>query len=699
MAKNDKAIYAPGELDRVRSNLGKIDQAEAKKIAEKLGGEVGYERTSEQEQARQKPQRTRRERVNVKIGGRPGTPQRRVELAAEAEESGAGRKPYRRKEPNPVDDPSVPVRASYWDRLKMDKYAAQPEFEIKSSGQVFFSMISVFGEIPDYVNPAFVTKRMAEYYKHIETLVVATRNMFPRNNMRRNERMKKTAPLVFAILDTIRYWNIERLSGDLARLQAHPRNVKVSDCADILRAVYKPLFVLGQLDPDAHIRGSYKILYKVLYIENPMDAKSKYQDQIRAALTAYGEVRRDIRYLMYPLLMKVVSDKWLPYERLFIERKNRIMAFLNVTENDQINPGAIANAGEAQAGEEDKSASEEGGEENAVEGEETGEEELSEEEKSRRAAAAAEKKALDRGLQTLEALFPKAGWDRLSLYPDLYPYFVDVFDLKKGIVNIAPTDPIQQIFVLMRILEELFFGLRYVSFGAVLGSNGNPERVDDILMDIINNWHYYIEFSFEKEYLPRMAEYIRILEGSPEDRNAPYAKKILSDLHWTKRLYFLPFYKFESLAPPPFQKKDITPIYPEIKKLRKYLTAVAIGIEQGMRAGGAEKRAPCDGIDNPWEPYVFQVPNPLSLRLDALLSGKAKNNASLVFFTLAVTAVLDYVVNNEDSWAYNGSRPGFLFRSVDGEGIMPLTGVDTRIDADNIFKQVIKQRERRAADG
>jgi hypothetical protein len=219
--------------------------------------------------------------------------------------------------------------------------------------------------------------------------------------------------------------------------------------------------------------------------------------------------------------------------------------------------------------------------------------------------------------------------------------------------------------------------------------------VDDILMNITNNWHYYIEHSFEKEYLPRLTEYIRILEGSAEDRNSAYARQVQSDLHWTKRLYFLPFYKFESLAAPPFQKKDITPIYPEVKKLRKYLTAVASGIELGMRAGGIEKHAPCDGIDNPWEPYVFQVPTPLSLRLDALLAGKVKNNASLVFFTLAVTAVLDCLVNSEDSWAYGG-RPGPLFRSVDGEGIQPLTGVDTRIDADNIFKQAMKQRERKA---
>jgi hypothetical protein len=693
MAKKDKAVYAPGELSRVRDKLGDLNKEEAKRLAEKLGGEVGYERTEEQEQLRQRPKQVRHERVDVKIGNQPSrsVPKHRVELASEDEHE-AKRKPYSRRELDPADDPSVPLRSSYWDRVKMDKYAGQPEFDIKSSTQVLFSMLSLLGTIPDYVNPGFVTRRMGEYYKKIETLVVSTRSLFPRNNLRRNEQMKKSAPLVFSILDTIRYWNIERISGELARLQAHPRNVKVQDCADILRAVYKPLFVLDQLDLDTHIRGAFKILYKVLYIENPIDAQNKYQEPIRAALVSYANVRRDVRYLLYPLLLKSVSAQWLPYERLFIERKNRIMAFLNVTEDSQINPAAIVNAADVKSAAGDAPAGDSGAEEKSVEGERQ-EEELSEEEKARRAAAEGEQKALDRGLVTLEALFPKAGWDRLSTYPDLYPYFVDIFDLKKGIVNIAPTDALQQIFILMRIIEELFYGLRYVSFGTVSGSDGSPELVNEILTDIINNWHYYIEFSFEKEYLTRMAEYIRIMESSPEARSSAYAKKVASDLHWIKRLYFLPYYKFESFSPPPFQKKDITPVYPEIRKLRRYLTAVAAGIDQGNKAGGAEKHVPCDGIDNPWEPYTFQVPNPLSTRLDSLLTGKGKNNAALVFFTLAVTAVLDHLVNGEESWAY-GSRSGPLFRSVNSEGAQPLTGVDTHIDADALFKASLRQRQK-----
>ena len=690
MAKENKAVYSPGELSRVRNKLGDLDETEAKRMADVLGGQVGYERTEEQEKARHKP-KVRHERVDVKIGSQPRHSRHRAVEPAQDDQTAhehTGRKSKHRKPGDPADDPSVFLKTGYWDRVKMDKFAGQNQFDIKSSGQVLFSILSVFGEIPDYVNPSFITKRMMEYYKQLEILVVATRSMFPRNNPRRNERVKKTAPLVFAILDTIRYWNIEKISAELGRLQARPKSIRVEDCADILRLIYKPLFILEKLDIDAHIRAAFKVLYKILYIENPMDAQNKYQDLIRAALTAFSDIRRDIRYLLYPLLMKSVSAKWLSYERFFDERRNRIMAFLKVTESEQIDPAEI-NALVRADPETDIAAEVEAitPEDEAEEKEETPEE------LAKRTAAEGEKKALERGLQTMEVLFPNAGWDRMSTYPDLYPYFVDTFDLRRGFVNIAPTDPLQQIFILMRIIEEFFYGLRFVSFGTISWSEGSPEDIGEHFTELINNWHYYTEYSFEKIYLPRLSEYVRLVEGSPEEWNSPYTKKVISDLHWTKRLYYLPYYKFESLAPPPFQKKDITPIYPEIKRLRRYLAAVGAGIDSGNRAGGADKLAHCNGINNPWEPYVFQVPNPLSQRMDALLTPKTKTNASLVFFTLAAATVLDYLVNNENSWAY-GNRPGPLFRSVGGEGVTPLTGIDTRIDAEAIFKASLKKRQK-----
>jgi hypothetical protein len=688
MIKKEKAIYAPGELSRVRGKLGNLDIEEAKRMAQILGGEVGVERSEN------KPiKKIRHETVDVVVGGRGRRPPQRRSMD-NAEEGPGRRQGAVKKKYDPSDDPSVPIKASYRERVKMDRYAGQTEFDIKSPSQVIYSMLSLFGDIIDYVSPIFVTRRMNDYYSRIELLVTSTRTLFPRNNLRRNERLKKVSPFAYLVLDTIRYWNIERISGDLARIQARPRNVKVSDFAEILRAVYKPLFILGKLNQDTHIKESYKLLYKVLFLENPAEAKDKYQELIRAALNAFGVIRRDVHYLMYPLLLKTLSDRWFSYESFFTARKNRFMAFINVTEDAQIEPAQVLVEEKKEPDENNPSEEQEQGGEAAAEEDDP----EAEARKAKQNALDMEKRMVDRGIQTLEALFPKAGWERLSLFPDLYPYFSDVFDLKKGYELIAPTDPLLQVVVLMRVLEELFFGIRYVTFGASIGANGDLEQVDEVLVTIINNWNGYIKHGFGNEYLPRLTEYCRILDSSAESRTSSYAKRLLNELNWVKRLYFFPYYKFESTFPPTIQKKDVVPLYPEFRHLRKYLTMVAAGIEQGNKQGGAETKAPCDGIDNPWEPYVFQVPNPLSIRLDALLSAKKRNNASLIFFTLAVATVLDHLVNNENSWAYT-DRSSPLFRSLDGEGIVPLFGVDTKIDAEAIFKQTMKQRERKAAAG
>jgi len=93
---------------------------------------------------------------------------------------------------------------------------------------------------------------------------------------------------------------------------------------------------------------------------------------------------------------------------------------------------------------------------------------------------------------------------------------------------------------------------------------------------------------------------------------------------------------------------------------------------------------------------MFQVPNPLSTRLDAILGSKMKTNASLIYFCLAIATVLDHLVNNENSWAYDAPSTS-LFRSVNGESGTPLTGIDDRIDADAIFKQALRQRQKNNA--
>ena len=698
MTKKNNAVYAPGELSRVREKLGVTDDNEAKRMMQLLGGEVGTER-SEEAKAKINKKRDKHEPIET---GSVNKRSRKIEIAGHEDDT--PRNKVKLSGPYPGDDPAVPLKLSYSERVKMDQYSGQIVFDIKNSIHILTSIFSFFKEPIDYVNHRFVTKRMNEYYSKIEKLVNSTRSLFPKSNSKRNSQLKRASPFVFKILDTMRNWNIEDLAKNIAELQSRPRSVKVSDFSDVLKDIYKPLFILDDLSIE-NMKTAFKLIYKVLYIESPMEAKDKYQNVIRNIIAALVDIRRSVSFGMYPLLMKLISDRFINYERFFIERRRRFMAFLDVTEADQLNaseliPQQIENIDveslQNNLNSEDDPEAEEA-EPNAGEDAPAAEEEnlndpKTMELKAKEEAAKAERKAIEHGRNALETIFPKAGWDKLEECHDLYPYFANVYSMRHGYELISPSDPLQQISVLMNILDDLFIGLRFVNFTVITGADGKPVRVSDELGDSLNSWRRYIEDSFSKDYLPRLNEYCRILENSEESRRTPYAKKLLNELHWIKRLYFLPFYRFESIGPPPFPKSEIIPVYSLIRKLRKILTAVALGIEHGLRVGGGIKKAPCNGINNPWDNYNFQVPNPVSKRLDMLLPPERRINATVIFFTLSTVTVLDHIINNENSWAYT-SHSGSLFRSVNNEGRVPLFGVDEKLDADQIFKDMVKKKQ------
>ncbi|GBU27684.1 hypothetical protein R84B8_01221 [Treponema sp. R8-4-B8] len=543
---------------------------------------------------------------------------------------------------------------------------------------------------------------MNEFYNKIERLVNSTRSLFPKSNKKRDNQLKRASLFVYKVLDTLRGWDIETLAKNISELQSHPRSVTVQDFSDVLKGIYKPIFILDELNID-NIKAAFKLIYKILYLESPMEAKDKYQEIIRNIITSLIDVRKNVCFCMYPILMKLISDRYIVYERFFIERRRRFMAFLNVKDTDQLSPVDLnpqqiesidVDALQKNANEEEPTKNENGtaeeGDELQEEGKDVPEDPKAAALRAKQEAERAERKSMEQGRTAMEVLFPKAGWDKMEEFPDFYPYFANVYNLKHGYELISPKDPLQYVSVLLHILDDLFIGLRYVNFNVITSADGTSVNVSDELADILNNWRSYIEDSFSRDYLPRLSEYCRMLENSKDSRLSPYARKTLNELNWIKRLYFLPYYKFESIGPPPFPKSDIISVYSEIRKLRKYLTAFALGIEQGVRAGGAAAKAPCRGVNNPWAPYNFQVPNPVSRRLDMMLAPEKRMNATLIFFSLSAVTVLDYIVNNENSWVYN-EKGGPLFRSVNNEGIIPLFGVDNKLDADKIFKDSLKK--------
>jgi len=687
MEKKPSAIYEPGELEKVRGRLGPVDEDEARRIAQKLGGEVGTEKSVVASPVK----RTSYVRRDIAGSGRG----RRPERPEDAAESGdVFEKAAAKKANDPSDDPMVQLKTTYFERIKIDRYAAQPEFEIKSSMQAFISILYFFGEPPDTLNPIFVSSRIGAYYKKIELLVNAARALLPRNNARRSERFKKASPYYLSIVDVMRFWDIEKIDEELVRIRAQPK-ASAHDFADVLRFIYRPLFILDKLTVDNHIKGAFKVLYKVVCADDPTEQKERIQGIIRTALSSYSDIKLEVNFGLYPLLMKFISDRWFPYERLFTDRRRRYMSFLGLNEDAQIQPqdpssslvenAVLDDAAEAAPAENAEAAKEEAASAGAEDPK------AAEEKKAKEEAEEREEKAMDQSMKVLEMLFPKAGWDKLEEYPDLYPYFVTTYELRRGYELIGPSDPLQQVAVLMHIIDDLFSGIKNVKFGIAVGPDGNPSQINELIGTIITEWRRYIEDGFNKEYLPRLIEYCGIIEHSAESRISSFAKKILDAIRWIKRLYFMPYYKFESLGPPPFQKQDVTAIYSEVRKLRKNLTLVAAGIEKGNQLGGAAVKAHCEGIENPWAKYNFELQNPVSKRLDALITPDKRNNTVLIFFALSVVTVLDNLLNNENSWAY-GDKAGPFFRSENNLGVTPVFGVDNKLDADKIFKESLKKK-------
>ncbi len=738
MAKHPPAVYAPGELDRTRKNLGSLNPEEAKRIAGMLGGEVGVERSSRDEETQERVRRNRstprgtssEPRSSSSARDDSGRSRRLEPPVEEASDHDRRSKPTKRQPSgNPEDDPSVPFRISYRERVRMDRLANQPEHEIKSGTQVLISTLAILGEPPDAVNPRFTVDRMNEHFSKLELLVRSVRTLLPRTNVERTTRFEQEYPFQFRVINVLRYWKIERISAELGRLQSRPRDVMVRDYGELLRLIYGPLYVLGLLDQDSQVRGSIRTLFRAFAEENGGENKERPLAALRDAVATCPYVFEILPKALYPLLLKICSDRLLSYDELFQFRRRRVESFLAVKHQDRIAPppdpteeeslrerpaedvsrgrddnvAGGSTEGAPQEGETQEAVS--SAESNAAESSSAGSDSSASGGVGSGAQDAARQpgrsKALSRSLDSMEALFPRAGWERLHRGPDLYPYFSGIFEMKNGPELVSPTDPLHQVLVLIHILEELFFGLRYIRFGTITDSDGSAKRLDEEIGRIIGTWHDYYDRVLEKEYFPRLVSYVRQAQASGDPLSSKFARRTLAEINWIKRLYFLPYLSFESeLSTHPYRDKSIPPLYSSVKDLRRYLTAAAAGIDAAVKrgasgaSGAAAARIICDGIDNPWDIYEFQVPNPVSERLDALLGGKTstkRTNAALIFFTLSAATVLDTLVNDAEGYAYKEDA-ACPFRSIKGEGRIPLFGVDAEVDADAIFRKALQQK-------
>jgi len=144
-----KAIYEPGELDKVRQNLGEISPEEAMRVANVLGGEIGIEKTPQFDNF------SKSRGIYVKV-------KQDKPLPARTQTAPTNYKPAEVVQ-RALTLPNIPPK----DKAAIDKLMASSEYKIKRP-QTFLNFLFSLGKLPDRVSGDFISITLLNYIGHIQ---------------------------------------------------------------------------------------------------------------------------------------------------------------------------------------------------------------------------------------------------------------------------------------------------------------------------------------------------------------------------------------------------------------------------------------------------------------------------------------------------------------------------------------------------
>ncbi len=650
--------YNPGELDKTRKNIGEVSQDEARRLKEKLGGEVGVERSTREVEAQYD---------KLKYNNKPGAsapvpPVNRPAYEGEPEgvsyfltgSDGKLKRVVRR---------FAATRMKSRERIKTDFYCARPEISVKTTSQAFSSLLTLFMHVPDTVSHRFVMDADNVFGRSVENLVLAVRGLIAKSFKTATQTIRRV-PIYAEILKILRTWDIEALGDELSKLQQKPHNRTVEDFIPLMKVLLKPVFLLNQLSITVHLIPALGKMYELgkQYSTSGVD---------RERLNRYYTIAREelpwafsiLQTRFYPLLLKVLSDEFMLPEEFYKKHAQDILEFLDIKETDVLKAdGPVMVPAPA------------GMDTTIVQGELP----VIQDTYELPPQITPLPRIAERGLDLLDRLFPKAGWKNLDSHPDLYAYFQSILDYPKGSELLPPLDPLQPVITLALVIQSLLAGFQGMSFGTVKNAQGQAEHIGATVEKAITQFHFFMEEVIAKHYLGTLSDLTRTVERS--GRSNAEAKRLTPILLWTRKQYLLPHITMPVLEDIRPQTLKYPPLGSLVRKLMELLSPVAVEIEATL---ARQQEAPSRGykfisMENPLELFHFQVENTVSQRLHQIFKkvvvpgedhGSIKDgrtNRALLFSVLSLVNLLDQWINQPGSILYL-SQPPVLFRTASGD--------------------------------
>ncbi len=658
MGDSPAKTLEPGAIDRTRQNIGPIDPKEALEIQKKLGGEVLKERSVPVDSSKMPGSRNRNRAVvgNIKPRGTTGG-----EASASAPVSNSDDEISSSKKK--VKSEGLLPEVSARDLKLMNKLMMSDEYDIKPDFGIFNFFFMMSSKNKEKVQRNFGEYIAKRHVDHIQAFIATIKTFIQIAPDSYKAKIATEADLKFRFLRSVGMWNVREIKILLSDVESSADNLTIPMLIPFVKSVYKLLltvYYVGEQQVSLLIKDIYNDL-----LEYPNSEKVKLQILVKQAATEWLYLHDQIIRGMYPLLMRMCSKEYDEFPSFFKTQVTEILKFLGISKFDLLLPDRKKKA-------------------------EKKEEEKKEEKKKTYRHVAGEKDELvSMGIKILEQLFPDAGFSNLESHPDLYPYFQPMYNFADGFNVIHPENPLQVTIILIRILEDFFKGCRNINFN--IEADENLSAMNDKLSDALSEWASYHEELFDKNYGDYLRTYVNSIYSQKEYIQSKFGKETLNNIYWCTKFYFLPHFKFQApVLQKPLNDNKYKAFYGRTDYIRTVFSTLVKRIEES-----AETKGLVLGVLNPWDKYVFDLPNAISKRIDVLLGAKrdadvsAATNANLIKYSLCIMAVLDWWVNNPSSPAYS-CDPALIYRISPKDG-GPQFSVPLREDQNQLFADGVKK--------
>ncbi len=677
VSKKPQAKYEPGELQKTRENIGDIEREEAELMMKRLGGEIGVEKPEIIDDEVLKKVRSARKFV-------PGKNRKKKDEQAEQAErrdslSRQGGSVFSIGERTSAVISGLPGKKyrlphlSQRQKQLFDKLMISREYHIRNAPG-FFAMLFSFGRGgPERVADSFIKNDLTAHIRHIDLFIESMQTLILAVPPSYKNKINTDNDFSFRALRIIYNWDTLPVKAELSLLKKKSSWILIEDTVPFIKELYRPLiqlYFLGELEMTRIIKKAYGWTVKTQIREK---ANIRCLNAARQAAAEWLYIFGQVIKGAYPLLMRMCVNEFETYPDFYTKRISDIMRFLEITKYDIVLPKKNEEKEKVQKTAQIKAEGSEAAkaEESPKGTEETKKENIPEEKPG----------LILQSLGVLDKLFPEAGWLHLADRPDLYPYFQPLYSFPDGFNLLAPNNPLQVTIVLLRIIEDFFQGCRNIPLNPIETEDTPLER--DNLQKIFSDWTLYREYLFDRLMVPALKEYVNHAYTQSDFRNSRYAKRELSNWMWQIKFYFHPHLVFEitSLEYPRIDNSYI-PLPERIRAL------VQVFSDMIRQADASESSMPTSLSDI----YIFDVENTVSYRLNLLLGGsksKERTNLNLMKYTLCALRVLDWWINDKNSYAYV-SEQKVPYRTL-GEGdLQPLLSVPVRSDQRDVFLRNIR---------